>query len=170
MSELPPIPQDQDLLDLLPLLTRVARHMAPDADTAGDLVQDTVLSLHQRLQDGPRIDRLRPYALTVLRNAARRARAQAAPTSELTESCAMTAPDAPARLACADLDRAIDGLPTDQAVLIRMVREGHDSPADLARMTGLPPGTVMSRLARARRRLRVQMEMTESDSTASLWN
>ena len=168
MSKSPRLQPDQDLLALLPLLTRVARHMAPDADAARDLVQDTVLSLHQRLQDGPGIEALRPYALAVLRNAARRARGQPASPSELTESCAVIAPDALARLACADLDRAIAGLPQDQAELMRMVRAGHDSPAELARLTGLPPGTVMSRLARARRRLRVQMDMADGESAASL--
>lgn len=168
MTDMSPLPHDAALLALLPLLTRVSRHMTSDADIARDLVQDTVLGLHLRLREGARIDNMRAYALTSLRNAARRARSQATPTSELTETCATTAPDATARLACADLDRAIATLPPEQARLIRLVRAGHDSPADLARLTGLAPGTVMSRLARARRRLRVSMQLAAGESAASL--
>lgn len=168
MTDMSPLPQEADLVALLPLLTRVARHMARDADAAGDLVQDTMLGLHLRMTEGTHIDNLRAYALTSLRNASRRSRAQAALTCELTEGCASIAPEAPARLACADLDRAIAALPENQGDLIRLVRAGHDSPADLALITGLPPGTVMSRLARARRCLRVHMEMAKGESTASL--
>jgi RNA polymerase sigma-70 factor, ECF subfamily len=168
MTELPPLPQDQRLLALLPLLTRVAHHMTQDADAARDLVQDTVLRLHQRLQGGPRVENLRHYALATLRNAMRRRRSAVPPMHALTECCATTAPDAPARLACADLDRAMASLPADQAHLIRLVRAGHDSPAELAHLTGLPKGTVMSRLARARQRLRVALHLAEGETAASL--
>jgi RNA polymerase sigma factor (sigma-70 family) len=168
MTDMSPLPQTQALLDILPLLARVARHMTRDADAAHDLVQDTLLGLHQRLTDGPQVDNLRHYALASLRNALRRHRAALRPMDELTESCATTSPEAPGRLACADLSRAIANLSADQAVLIRLVCAGHDSPVELARLTGVPKGTVMSRLARARRRLRADLDLAEGEGAASL--
>jgi DNA-directed RNA polymerase specialized sigma24 family protein len=58
------------------------------------------------------------------------------------------------RLICADTLRAIEALPEKLAQLLRMDSEGDTSPKILAQRTGRPIGTVMSRLSRARVRLK----------------
>ena len=80
----------------------------------------------------------------------------------------VTEPDAFAHLALTELEGAIARLPREQALLIRMVAAGETSPADLARRTGWPQGTVMSRLARARARLRREMGMTSRSPVSVL--
>lgn len=168
MTDQSPLPPDHAILALVPLLTGVARRMTGQREAADDLVQETVMNLCQRLRGGPPVEQLRPYALTMLRNLHRKTRGSTPAFEDLTENCASTPPDALARLACAEIDRAIAALPPDQARMLLLVRAGHESPADIARITGLPSGTVMSRLARARRKLRDGMQMAEGESAASL--
>lgn len=53
-----------------------------------------------------------------------------------------------------DLDRALGRLPPEQREVLLLVGLEELSYADTARILGIPPGTVMSRLSRARERLR----------------
>ena len=62
------------------------------------------------------------------------------------------------RLDCADTLRAIDTLPQPQKQLMHHLIEGETSPQAIAEATGLPTGTVMSRLARARAKLRILLD------------
>ncbi|WP_299552720.1 sigma-70 family RNA polymerase sigma factor [uncultured Tateyamaria sp.] len=141
------------LVSLIPLLTRRARRLARSRAEAEDLVQDTLLSLCQRLHDGSRVDDLPAYAMRMLSNRARRGlRVQA--TDELEDDHALTEPDALLRLDCADTLAAIAKLPKAQRQLMDLVVAGETSPRALSNATGLPLGTVMSRLARARAKLR----------------
>ncbi|WP_299370029.1 RNA polymerase sigma factor [uncultured Tateyamaria sp.] len=144
------------LVPLIPSLTRRARKLSRNRAEAEDLVQDTLLSLCQKLQDGAQIDDLQAYAMRTLSNRARRGwRIQA--TDELEDDHALTQPDALLRLDCADTLAAIARLPKPQRQLLDLVVAGETSPRALATATGLPLGTVMSRLARARARLRITL-------------
>ena len=144
------------LVPLIPILTRRARRLARSPAEAEDLLQDTLLSLCQRLNDGSSIDDLPAYAMRTLTNRARRSlRTQI--TDELEDDHAVTEPDALIRLDCADTLDAIARLSKPQRQLMELVVAGETSPRALARTTGLPLGTVMSRLARARARLRIRL-------------
>lgn len=146
------------LTRLIPMLTRRARRLARSHSAADDLVQETLLCLIQRARRGREIDDLPAYAMRTLTNQARMAWRRTADTEELEEDHATVAPEAPLRLDCADALRVIETLPRDQADLMRLVAGGESSPARLAKLTGLPQGTVMSRLSRARARLRRELE------------
>ncbi|APX11669.1 RNA polymerase sigma factor [Tateyamaria omphalii] len=149
-------PTSRRLVPLIPVLTRRARRLSGSRAEAEDLVQDTLLSLCQRLRDGTEIDDLPAYAMRTLSNRARRSwRIQA--TDELEEDHALTEPDALLRLDCADTLAAIERLPTPQRQLMDLVVAGETSPRALSGATGLPLGTVMSRLARARAKLRLDL-------------
>lgn len=153
----PKHPNPRRLVPLIPILNRRARRLARSPSEAEDLVQDTLLSLCQRLREGHRIDDLPSYAMRTLSNRARRGwRVQA--TDELEDDHVITEPDALIRLDCADTLSAISGLPKPQRQLMELVVAGETSPRALARQTGLPLGTVMSRLARARARLRLTLD------------
>ncbi|MEL6621050.1 MAG: sigma-70 family RNA polymerase sigma factor [Pseudomonadota bacterium] len=147
----------QRLVPLIPRLTRRARKLTRSRTEAEDLVQDTLVSLCQRMRDGAVIDDLPAYAMRTLSNRARRGWRQTA-TDELSEEDALIWPDALSRLDCADTLAAIATLPAPQRQLMEQVAMGDTSPRALARTTGLPLGTVMSRLARARARLRLMLE------------
>jgi RNA polymerase sigma-70 factor (ECF subfamily) len=56
-----------------------------------------------------------------------------------------------------DLDRSIALLPAEQRAVLLLVTLEDMSYEDVARTLGIPMGTVMSRLSRAREKLRVMM-------------
>src|SRR5207245_6087864 len=56
-----------------------------------------------------------------------------------------------------DLDRAIARLPSEQRAVLLLVTLEEMSYEEVARALGIPIGTVMSRLSRAREKLRMMM-------------
>lgn len=149
-----PKQEDDTLKGVMPALERRARRLAHTPEDAADLAQECALRLWAHTRAGTRIDDMEAYGMTVLRNLARSAWRAREPMLPLDDAQATIPPDAPARLALADLRAAVDRLPPEQAALMRLVLGGETSPARLAEITGQPPGTVMSRLSRARARLR----------------
>lgn len=141
------------LVPLIPRLTRRARRLTQNRTEAEDLVQDTLLRVCQRLRDDADIEDLPAYTMRTLSNGARKQWGK--PQTEALEDDMVTAdPDALLRLDCADTLAAVSELPERQRALMGYIIEGETSPARIAETTGLPLGTVMSRLARARARLR----------------
>ena len=147
----------ETLQALLPQLQRRARKLCRDRDEAEDLAQETLLKLLQRLDAGAEISTPESYAMIILHNLARQSWRDRKPTESLEEDMLSTTSRAPGHLACAEIVAAIDRLPSDQACLMRQVAAGETSPARLAEVTDCPVGTVMSRLARARIKLRQEM-------------
>ncbi len=146
----PTAPETAPLTDLMPDLMRVARRLTREADQSQDLCQEVLLKLWVRLDAGAAIDDLRAYAMTALRNQHRQSLRRDQIPPGAPEVVTMSLPDALDACALSEAMRAIRCLPADQERLMRLVAAGETSPADLARSTGLAPGTVMSRLARAR--------------------
>ena len=147
---------------LIPALRRYAYALTRDHTDADDLVQDTLeraLSRwYLRRPDGE----LRAWLFTILRNLyinAWRRRRRQGPSVELDEA---TMPATAARqesvLEVHDVLAAIDQLPEEQKSLLLLVGVEDFSYDDAARLLGMPIGTVMSRLARARARLRSIVE------------
>lgn len=144
------------LVPLIPKLMRRARRLSPTPVEAEDMVQDTLLSLCHRLDRGGEIEDLPAYAMRALAHNAKRVWRR--PVSvELDENSLTILPDAMQRLDCADTLAAIARLPEAHRQLLEIVIEGETSPRIIAERTGLPVGTVMSRLSRARSRLRADL-------------
>lgn len=144
------------LVPLIPRLMRRARRLARNNAEAEDMVQDTLLRVCQRLRENAQIDDLPAYTMRTLSNRARRH--WSVPPSELLEDDMIVVdPEAMTRLDCADALEAIAKLPERQRALMAHIIGGETSPARIAHATGLPLGTVMSRLARARARLRIAL-------------
>jgi RNA polymerase sigma-70 factor (ECF subfamily) len=81
------------------------------------------------------------------------------PTDPLDEDLpemALRAPQGDA-LTMRDLDRSIALLPTEQRAVLLLVTLEDMSYEEVARTLGIPMGTVMSRLSRAREKLRAMM-------------
>lgn len=150
--------------DLLPRLRARARRLCRTADEAEDVAQETALRLWQSMNGQREIENPDRYAMIMLHNLVRQRWRARRVTEELAEDTAQTAPDAPARLACAELARVIATLPEEQALVIEALCAGESSPRAIAELTGVPLGTVMSRLARARARLREEMGVERSVS------
>ena len=165
-----PCPTDppEALTALMPQMTRLALHLTGSRDQAQDLCQEVLLKLWMRLQAGHEVEDLRAYALAALRNQYRQFLRNQVPLSDLDEATEPTAPDAFGALAVHELETAIAALPHTQARLMRLVAAGETSPRALADITGWPLGTVMSRLARARARLRSRVGLAATASTTEL--
>lgn len=153
---------------LYELLLARARRLTRGGAEAEDLAQEAALRLWQRLQVGAQVANPQAYAMTALRHLAQRHRRRMARSCALGDLEPAIGPDAPRRLACAEARAALARLPGPQAALMELVAAGETSPADLARRTGLPVGTVMSRLARARIRLRADLGLPGTTPSAAL--
>ncbi|KIN61307.1 Sigma-24 (FecI) [Sulfitobacter noctilucae] len=151
-----------DVAQLRPKLLRRARRLAPSADEAEDMAQETILRLWQVMAGPEEVLRPEHYAMVLLHNLARARWRGRRPTEELTDDMAQTVPLAPSRIACTELLTAIKRLPEEQAAIMRLVMAGETSPRVLADRLGVPRGTVMSRLGRARARLREEMALEGS--------
>jgi len=143
----------------VPALRRYARALTRNADRADDLVQDCLeRAIRKRrlwLPTGPLRSWLFKMLLNLYRNDTRRDRRRGdhVPLDAMPFEPSTPAPQ-PGRIALAEMARAIDVLPQEQReALLLVVLEGM-SYSDAARILGIPDGTLMSRLSRARAALR----------------
>src|SRR5438445_6374387 len=153
---------EQQVLPHIDAAFNLARWLAPNDHDAEDVVQGAMLRAYRHFE-GLRGE-ARPWLLAIVRNACfswirrnRPAEVAAGPDGEAAEA-ATDPTDVPEALLARELDRrmlneAIAALPLQfREVLI--LRELEDlSYREIARITDVPIGTVMSRLARARRLL-----------------
>jgi RNA polymerase sigma-70 factor (ECF subfamily) len=147
------------LVELIPRLRRYARALVGERSSADDLVQDTLERAWAKLHLYRRGTDLRAWLFTVMHNVhVNRVRATRVndPLEEEMPELAQrgTQPDA---LLVRDLDRAIARLPADQRAVLLLVTLEEMSYEEVARALGIPIGTVMSRLSRAREKLRAMM-------------
>jgi RNA polymerase sigma-70 factor (ECF subfamily) len=149
----------QRLVDLIPRLRRYARALVGERAGADDLVQDTLERAWSKLHLYRRGTDLRAWLFTVMHNVHVNKLRAARPTDPLDEAMpelAQRAAQADALLV-RDLDRAIARLPADQRAVLLLVTLEEMSYEEVARTLGIPIGTVMSRLSRARDKLRLLM-------------
>jgi len=150
----------QRLVDLIPRLRRYARALVGDRATADDLVQDTLERAWAKLHLYRRGTDLRAWLFTVMHNVhVNRVRAARVtdPLEDEMPELAQRAPQGDALLV-RDLDRAIARLPGEQRAVLLLVTLEEMSYEEVARTLGIPIGTVMSRLSRAREKLRAMMQ------------
>jgi|SRR5687767_13527544 len=145
----------ESIVELIPRLRRYARALAGDRIAADDLVQDTLERAWSKLHLYRRGTDLRAWLFTVMHNVyvnqLRALRPAAAFDEEMPE---LALPARTDTLELRDLDAAIRRLPTDQREVLLLVALEEMSYEEAAGTLGIPIGTVMSRLARAREKLR----------------
>jgi RNA polymerase sigma factor (sigma-70 family) len=158
---------------LIPALRRYAHGLTRDRATADDLVQDclerAISRWHQRREDNDP----RSWMFTILHNLAinrmrqKYRRGPHIPLEDADEGSLALAPSHEDGLRHDDLLRALEGLPEDQRAILLLISVEDLSYAEAANVLKIPIGTVMSRLARARERLRRVLE-GEPESTSVL--
>ena len=143
----------------VPALRRYARALTRDPDRADDLVQDCVERAIRKRRLWAPTGPLRAWMFRMLLNIYRndlrasRRRGNQVPLDEMTVEPATPAPQ-PGRIALAEMARALERLPDEQReALLLVVIEGA-SYEEAAGIIGIPAGTLMSRLSRARAALR----------------
>jgi RNA polymerase sigma-70 factor (ECF subfamily) len=148
----------QNVEATIPALRRYARALTRDSDIADDLVQDTLVRAlrSEHLFHGGEI---RSWLYTILTNLNRnrlRSLARRPTLSPIEDNDApdLAGPESGAR----DIERALATLVEDQRnALLLVVLEGL-SYREVAEVQGVPIGTVMSRLARARVQIKAYLD------------
>jgi RNA polymerase sigma-70 factor, ECF subfamily len=142
----------------IPSLRRYARILLRDAERADDLLHDCLERALSYRHLFVRSDNLHAWLFRIMRNVYLnnlRATRRRPLTIGIDEGSSPAIPaEQISRVEIAETIAAFDRLPIDQReVLLMVVVEGH-SYRDTARILGVPAGTVMSRMARAREQLR----------------
>src|ERR1700759_1575373 len=147
----------QGIQAAIPALRRYARALTRDTETADDLVQDTLVRAlrSEHLFIGGDV---RAWLYTILTNLNRnrlRSISRRPPLTPIKDSDAtLGGPDTGGR----DIARALDDLAEEQrSALLLIVLEGLTY-REVAEVQGVPIGTVMSRLARARLQIKAYLD------------
>lgn len=141
----------------IPRLRRYARALVGDRYRADDLVQDTLERALNKFHLWRPGSDLRAWLFAIMHNVfINQLRSRGLETtSEFEEQFAgVAAPPVTDRLELRDLESALSRLPPEQRAVLLLVALEDMSYAEVADTLGVPIGTVMSRLARGRERLR----------------
>ena len=149
----------EDIVVLIPRLRRYARALTGDRSAAEDLVQDTLERAWSKFHLFRRGTDLRAWLFTVMHNVYVNQMRAARPVAPLDDEMPELA--RPAResdmLVLRDLDATIRRLPVEQREVLLLVALEDMSYDQAARALEIPIGTVMSRLSRAREKLRAML-------------
>ncbi len=153
---------EETILPHLDAAYTLARHLLRNQDDAEDVVQDAYLRA-VRYFDGYRGGDTRAWLLTIVRHTCyswlrrHKVDAQSTEFDEMVHGDSRSGDDPEEAMLRDDLrealERAIEELPIEfrEVVILREVQDL--SYAEIAEVVGIPVGTVMSRLSRARQRL-----------------
>lgn len=148
------------IIDHVPALRRYARVLTGDAWTADDLVQDTLERACRKWLLWRTGSNLRAWLFTLMHNIYLNQRRSAVPVQVVDIDTLHEGLQAPAHDpdGALDMERCLLRLPAEQRAVLLLVALEDMAYADVARVLQIPVGTVMSRLARARTRLRELMD------------
>ncbi len=160
------------MIEFIPRLRRFALMLARDMDAADDLVQETclrALASADQWQSGTRLDSWMyriAQNLWLDRARFRRVRGESV---DIETAVNVVGADGrnlvEARLMLDQVGRAMEKLPPDQQTIVTLVSIDGLSYKEAAEALDVPIGTVMSRLARARRALQEHMTNDQARAT-----
>jgi RNA polymerase sigma-70 factor, ECF subfamily len=143
----------------VPALRRYARALTRDADLADDLVQDCLERAIRKRRLFRPTGPLRAWLFTILLNLYRNSRRTTQRRGEHVDIEAVpdfgTPAPQPGYIALSEMARAIETLPAEQKEALLLIALEGLPYTEAAEIIGVPIGTLMSRLGRARAALRV---------------
>jgi len=145
------------ILEHIPRLRRYARALLGDRYAADDLVQDTLERAWNKFHLWRPGSDLRAWLFTIMHNVfvnqVRSKRSEIEKTMEELPVVAVRATQSDS-LEIADVERALRALPDEQREVLILVAIEEMTYDEVSRALAIPIGTVMSRLSRARERMR----------------
>lgn len=149
------------LEEMRPRLYKVAYSWCHAADVADDLVQDTVIKAMRNANSLRDANKMNSWLFTILANCWRDYLRKQKPTDDI-DDCVFTNDETPEliqeRQNITDIvQQAVATLPLGQRQVLSLVDLEGFSYAEVAEIVGIPTGTVMSRLNRARKALSEQL-------------
>ncbi len=177
MSADPPLPQP-DLLAAIPRLRRYARVLTGDATRADDLVQETLARAWEKRRLWAAGTDLRAWLFTVMHNVFVNQRALAVREAQNVSldgdgdaggawQVPVRAPQQ-AHVELLEVLRALSRLPAEQREVLVLAAVEEMRYEEIATVLSIPVGTVMSRLSRAREKLRRSVAESPSEPVAPL--
>ena len=146
------------IIEHIPRLRRYARALVGDRYVADDLVQDTLERAWNKFYLWRPGSDLRAWLFTIMHNVfvnqARRRRHEIEQALEEMPAVAVRGMQAE-QLELRDVDRALRALPVEQREVVLLVAVEQLTYEEVSRALDIPIGTVMSRLSRARERMRL---------------
>ena len=153
----------------------LARLLLRDRSDAEDVVQESYLKA-MRAFAGFRGDSARPWLLSIVRNTAfswlraNRSRGDHAEYNDAIHGSTMSTPEVESlgNERTRAINQCVEALPADyrEAIVLREMEEL--SYSEIAEITGVPQGTVMSRLSRARARLAACLKNSQTERANDL--
>ncbi|MBS7695899.1 MULTISPECIES: sigma-70 family RNA polymerase sigma factor [unclassified Chelatococcus] len=148
-----------NVLGLLPALRRYARALTRDAASAEDLVHDTLVKAYEKKSSFRAGRNLRTWLFAILHNhfvdGVRKTRADTLRITSATEAAETIMPPVQEHsVRLAQVRQAFMALPDEQRMALHLVAIEGMSYQEAATTLGIPVGTLMSRLGRARATLR----------------
>jgi RNA polymerase sigma-70 factor (ECF subfamily) len=163
---------EAEVISGLPLLRRYARALTGDPAWADDLVQDTAeraLVRHRAFRAGTN---LRAWLFTILRHIyidQLRARREIAVDEDAAPWRSLEAPRTEVdALVLRDVQEALYHLPVEQREVILLIGVEELTYQEASAVLGVPIGTVMSRLSRAREHMRILLAGEACPKSATL--
>jgi RNA polymerase sigma-70 factor (ECF subfamily) len=153
--------ESAEIVAHIPRLRRYARALAGDSHRADDLVQDTLERALAKFYLWRHGSDLRAWLFTIMHNVfinQLKGRRELA-LDDAVEDGLQSAPQSDP-LELRDLDAALRRLSVEQREVLLLVGVEQLSYAEVSKALSIPVGTVMSRLSRARERLRAVMSGT----------
>jgi RNA polymerase sigma-70 factor (ECF subfamily) len=161
----------EELIALIPRLRRFGYALTNSREDADDIAQITLERALNNIHQWKPGTRLDSWLFRIAQNAwidEMRARKRRGPSVEIDEATTLTGEDgrdaAHARLDLAEARQAIAGLPDEQRIVMALVAIEGLSYQEAASAIGVPIGTVMSRLARARAAVAQHLARKRSDA------
>lgn len=147
----------------IPALRRYARSLLGSGEEADDLVHDCIARALDQLHTWRQEGNMRAWLFSILHNlsvtqARRRAARPAVPIDSIGDERLQAPPRQDDHLSAQEMMVAVGRLPEEQRAVLLLVAVEDLSYTEVARALDIPLGTVMSRLSRAREKLRRAME------------
>ena len=166
MNDLPPSLR-LALAGTIPNLRAFAISLCGDPSFANDLVQETLLKAWSNSDKYSPGTNLKAWLFTILRNtyfsALRKSRREVQDVEGAMAATLASAPEQHGHLDLADFNKALKQLSPDQREALLLIGAEGFSYEEVAEIAGCAPGTVKSRVNRARMRLAQLLGLTSID-------